>query len=115
MMTMDLLLAALWIFGLLSYTVAQRREEIGIRMALGARRHSRAGGQAGCVLVAASGLAGAAASSRVLKSLLHGVATDDLLTFAAAPVVLLAVALAACRFPARRATRVNPVEALRFE
>ena len=57
---------------------------------------------------AAAGLVGAAASSRVLESLLHGVATDDLVTFAAAPVVLLAVALVACWFPARRATRVNP-------
>jgi len=64
---------------------------------------------------AAAGMAGAAASSRVLESLLHGVATDDLLTFAAAPLVLLAVALVACWFPARRATQVNPVEALRFE
>ena len=115
-----LLLAALGIFGLLSYTVAQRRGEIGIRMALGAR-----GGdilalvaRQAAVLVAvgaATGMAGAAASSRVLESLLHGVATDDLLTFVAAPLVLVAVALVACWLPARRATRVDPIEALRVE
>ena len=64
---------------------------------------------------AAAGLAGAAASGRVLESLLHGVATDDLLTFAAAPLVLVAVALLACWLPARRATQVDPVEALRVE
>ena len=115
-----LLLAALGIFGLLSYTVAQRRGEIGIRMALGARRVDILAlvARQAAVLVAvgaSAGMAGAAASSRVLESLLHGVATDDLVAFAAAPLVLLAVALAACWFPARRATRVNPVEALRFE
>ena len=115
-----LLLAALGIFGLLSYTVAQRRGEIGIRMALGARRGDILAlvARQAAVLVAvgaATGMAAAAASSRVLETLLHGVATDDLLTFVAAPLVLLAVALVACWLPARRATRVNPIEALRFE
>ncbi len=115
-----LLLAALGIFGLLSYTVAQRRGEIGIRMALGARRGDilvLVARQAAVLVAvgAATGMAGAAASSRVLESLLNGVATDDLLTFVAAPLVLLAVALVACWLPARRATRVNPIEALRFE
>ena len=115
-----LLLAALGIFGLLSYTVAQRRGEIGIRMALGARRGDILAlvARQAAVLVAvgaSTGMAAAAATSRVLESLLHGVATDDLLTFAAAPLVLVAVALVACWLPARRATRVNPIEALRFE
>ena len=115
-----LLLAALGIFGLLSYTVAQRRGEIGIRMALGARRGDILAlvARQAVVLVAvgaAAGMAGATASSRVLESLLHGVATDDLLTFAAAPLVLVAVALVACWLPARRATRVDPIEALRVE
>ena len=115
-----LLLAALGIFGLLSYTVAQRRGEIGIRMALGARRGDILAlvARQAAVLVAvgaAAGMAGAVASSRVLESLLHGVATDDLLTFVAAPLVLVAVALVACWLPARRATRVDPIKALRFE
>ena len=115
-----LLLAALGIFGLLSYTVAQRRGEIGIRMALGARRGDILAlvARQGATLVAVgavAGLAGAAASSRVLESLLHGVSSDDLLTFVAAPLVLVAVALVACWLPARRATRVDPIEALRVE
>ena len=115
-----LLLAASGIYGLLSYTVAQRRGEIGIRMALGARRGDILGlvVRQGTMLVATGvvvGLAGAAASSRVLESFLHGVATDDRLTFVAAPLVLAAVALVACWLPARRATRVDPMEVLRFE
>ena len=115
-----LLLAAAGLYGLLSYTVAQRRGEIGIRMALGARRGDILGlvVRQGAMLVAAGavvGLAGAAASSRVLESFLYGVATDDRLTFVAAPLVLAAVALVACWLPARRATRVEPMEVLRFE
>ena len=115
-----LLLAALGIFGLLSYTVAQRQGEIGIRMALGARRGDILAlvARQGAALVAVGttvGMAGAAASSRVLESLLYGVATADRLTFVAAPLVLVAVALAACWFPARQATRVDPMKALRCE
>ena len=115
-----LLLAGSGIYGLLSYTVAQRRGEIGIRMALGARRGDILGLviRQGTMLVAAGavvGLAGAAASSRVLESFLYGVATDDGLTFVAAPLVLAAVAVVACWLPARRATRVDPMEVLRFE
>ena len=115
-----LVLAASGIYGLLSYTVAQRRGEIGIRMALGARRGDILGlvVRQGAVLVAAGavvGLGAAAASSRVLESFLYGVTTDDRLTFVAAPLVLVAVALAACWLPARRATRVDPMEALRDE
>ena len=115
-----LFLAASGLYGLLTYTVAQRRGEIGIRMALGARRGDILGlvVRQGAMLVAAGavvGLAGAAASSRVLESFLYGVATDDRLTFVAAPLVLAAVALVACWLPARRATRVDPMEVLRFE
>ena len=115
-----LLLAALGIFGLLSYTVAQRQGEIGIRVALGARRSDILAlvARQGTALVAIGatiGMAAAAASSRVLESLLHGVATDDRLTFVVAALVLAAVALAACWFPARQATRVDPMKALRFE
>ena len=115
-----LLLAGSGIYGLLSYTVAQRRSEIGIRMALGARRSDilELVVRQGTMLVAAGagvGLAGAAASSRVLESFVYGIATGDRLTFVAAPLVLAVVALVACWLPARRATRVDPMEVLRFE
>ena len=115
-----LVLAAVGVYGLLSYTVAQREREIGIRMALGAGSTQIIGlvlGQ-GAALVGAGTLVGmgvAAASSRMLESLLYGVAADDRLTCLLAPFVLVAVALAACWFPARRATRVDPMRMLRFE
>ncbi len=115
-----LFLAAFGIYALLSYTVSQRRREIGVRMALGAGRGDvlalvvRQGGglvAAGIVL----GLLGSAASVRLLDSFLFGVAIDDRLTFAAAPVVLAAVALAACWLPGRRASSLDPMDALRVE
>ena len=114
------LLAALGIYGLLSYTVAQRRGEIAVRMALGARRGDVLAlvVRQGAALVAAGavvGLAAAAASSRVLDSFVYGIATDDLVTFVAAPLALVAAALLACYVPARRATRIEPMEVLRFE
>ena len=114
------LLAAFGLYGLLSYTVAQRRGEIAIRMALGARRGDVLAlvVRQGAVLVGAGavvGLAAAAASSRLLESFLYGIATNDRLTFVAAPLALAAVALVACYVPARRATRVEPMEVLRFE
>ena len=114
------LLAAFGVYGLLSYNVAQRRGEIAIRMALGAQRADVLGlviGQ-GAALVAAGtviGLAAAAAASRILESFLYGIATDDLVTFIAAPLVLIAAALSACYVPARRASRIAPMEVLRFE
>ena len=115
-----ILLAAFGVYGLLSYTVAQRRREIAIRMALGAQRGDVLAlvvGQ-GAALVAAGavvGLGAAAASSRVLESFVYGIATDDRLTFVAAPLALAAAALFACYVPARRATRIEPMEVLRFE
>ena len=118
---LTLLLAAIGVYGLLSHTVAQREREIGIRMALGAGSAQVIAlvvGQ-GAVLVGAGTLAGigvAAATSRMLESLLYGVvAADDRLTFLLAPLVLAAAALVACWFPARRATRVDPVKMLRLE
>ena len=115
-----LLLAMLGVYGLLSHSVAQRRSEIGIRMALGAQTgHSLSlVARQGALLVAAGvglGLLAAAASSRVLEGFLFGVATSDRLTFVAAPLVLIAVALVACWLPARRATRIDPLETLRLE
>ena len=115
-----LVLAAFGIYGLLSYTVAQRRREIGVRMALGAQRGDIVGlvVRQGAALIATGAVAGllaAAASSRVLESFLYGVTTDDRLTFVLAPLVLVAVAVFACWLPARRATRIDPMDALRVE
>ena len=114
------LVAAFGVYGLLSYTVAQRRGEIAIRMALGAQRGDVLAlvVRQGAALVAVGaviGFAAAAASSRVLESFLYGVATDDVLTFVAAPFALVAAALFACYVSARRATRIEPMEVLRFE
>ena len=115
-----LLLAAFGVYGLLSYSVAQRRGEIGIRMALGAARRdivSLVVGQ-GALLVTAgtvAGMLGAFASSRLIESFLVGVPARDALTLVAAPLLLIGVAFLACWLPARRATRVDPMEALRVE
>ena len=114
------LLAACGVYGLLSHNVAQRRGEFAIRMALGAQRGDVLAlvVRQGAALAASGtviGLAGAAASSRVLESFLYGIAADDLLTFVAAPLVLIAAVSVACYVPARRATRTAPMEVLRFE
>ena len=115
-----LAVAAVGIYGLLSYTVAQREREIGIRMALGAgsARIVTLVLRQGATLVGVGTLVGVAvafAGSRVLESLLYGVSADDLMTFALAPLALVAVALIACWIPARRAASVDPIRALRFE
>ena len=115
-----LLLAAFGVYGLLSYTVAQRRREIGVRMALGAARGDIVAlvVRQGALLAAAgaaAGVAGAFASSRLIESFLVGIEARDALTFVAAPVLLAVVAFLACWLPARRATRIDPMEALRVE
>ena len=116
---LTLVLAALGVYGLLSYTVAQRRGEIAIRIALGAGRRQILAlvvGQGAAIVGAGTviGIGAAVVSSRMLESLLYGLAADDRLTFLLASLVLVAVALFACWLPARRATRVDPMKMLRL-
>jgi putative ABC transport system permease protein len=113
-----LLLSAVGIYGVISYLVQQRRGEIGVRMALGARASQVSGmvlrqslGLASVGVVV--GIVAALALTKFLGTLLYGVTPTDLPTFVAAPVVLLAVASAASLFPARRAALVDPAETLR--
>lgn len=115
-----LLLAAMGIYGVTSYAVTQRTQEIGVRMALGAQmadvlklvlRNAMSLVLIGAVI----GVAGAYAATRVMASLLFGVTPTDLVTFVAVPVLLFLVALGASFIPARRATKVDPLVALRHE
>jgi putative ABC transport system permease protein len=113
-----LVLAMIGIYGVLSYAVAQRQQEFGIRMALGAERRDivRLVLRQGAVLALAGVVAGLVAAwllTRLLASMLYKTGGHDVLTFAAAPLVFLVIALIASYLPARRAMRVSPVEALR--
>jgi putative ABC transport system permease protein len=115
-----MVLAIVGVYGVISYAVAQRTPEIGLRLALGAQRHNILGltmARALRPILAglAAGLAGALAASRLLTSLLFEVKPSDPATFALAAALLGVVALGACLIPARRATRVDPMVALRYE
>ncbi|HEX8185053.1 MAG TPA: FtsX-like permease family protein, partial [Blastocatellia bacterium] len=115
-----LTLAAVGIYGVMSYSTALRTREIGIRMALGAKQNDVMGmvlrqGLKLASLGIALGLIGAFAMSRVMASLLYGVSTTDPITYIAVSLILASVALLACFLPARRATRVDPMVALRYE
>ncbi|PYK32243.1 MAG: hypothetical protein DME57_00630 [Verrucomicrobia bacterium] len=115
-----LLLAAAGIFGVMSYSVTQRTQEIGIRLALGAQRYDVlrlivGQGMRFVGLGLALGLLGVLASTRLLQSLLFGIGATDLRMMIAVSLILTAVAFLACLLPARRATLVDPVRALRAE
>jgi putative ABC transport system permease protein len=116
--SMALLLAAMGIYGVVSYTAAQRTQEMGVRAALGAstadlRTLVFRGGMRLTWIGLTIGLAGTMASTRVLSSMLYGVAADDILTIGIVAAVLLGVAGLACVLPAWRMTRLNPMDALR--
>jgi len=115
-----LLLAAAGLYAVIAYLVSQRTREIGIRLALGATpRHIlrliMGQGMKLTLIGVAIGFVGAIAATRLMRSLLFAVAPTDLMTFAISSIVLIVVALLACFIPARRATRVDPLVALRYE
>jgi ABC-type antimicrobial peptide transport system permease subunit len=114
------MLSSVGIYGVISYIAGQRTHEIGIRMALGAGRGNvllMMLGQAGKMALVgiAIGLVASIALTRLMSSMLFGVSTHDPLTFLGATLLLLLVAMTACIVPARRATRVDPIVALRYE
>ena len=115
-----LLLAAIGIYGLMAYSVEQRTQEIGIRMALGAESHNVRNmvivqGMRLALIGVVIGIAASFGLTRLIATFLFGVKSWDPTVFAIVPIILSAVALFAVWLPARRATRVDPIDALRYE
>ncbi len=115
-----LLLSTIGIYALVSYSVSQRTREIGVRLALGAQRSNVLGLvlREGLLVVAFGlllGLVGALSATRIMRSLLYSTSATDALSFVVTSVTLIVVALLACYVPARRATKVDPMVALRYE
>lgn len=115
-----LLLSAVGLYGVIAYAVTQRTREIGIRLALGAAPRSVMSlvVRSGITLTGVGvtlGVAAAVGGTRVLSGMLYGVSPGDPTTFAAIVVLVVAIALAACYLPARRAAHIDPTEALRAE
>jgi putative ABC transport system permease protein len=115
-----LLLATAGVFGVVAYSVSRRTREIGVRIALGAASGDVLGmilgqGLRTILVGVAIGIAGSLALTRAVESLLFGVTATDPLTFGGVTLLLIAAALLACYIPARRATKVDPMVALRYE
>ena len=115
-----LILTIIGLYGVMSYVVSQRRQEIGLRMALGAQTRDILSmilrqGMRLTLVGSVIGLVGSYAMTRLMKSLVFGMEATDLITFVSVALLLSLVAIIACYIPARRATKVDPMVALRYE